>query len=296
MSSTSGQVPNQGVRISRLAEKHLRTKQSWSGKQRLSIALVAASLITEIPSDRFSLIGLSGAPGTGKSSLAHLICTLLNEFGTDSLVISLDDYYLSKQQRSKAAATHPLFAQRGVPGTHDWSRLVEDLDKIRSGEVKDLRLPRFDKMKDDRVPFEKFIRLTQPPRVVFLEGWLIGAPPQTSADLCQPVNQTEALQDSDGRWRKQVNETLARYHHDLDTRLDARWVMAVPGCAQVIDWRWQQEQESIRTGHQGYLNNRKAVSDFLDQFQRIAQHMCSTCRQWADIIINIDQQHQLSLN
>jgi D-glycerate 3-kinase len=283
MSSTSGQVPNQEDRISRLAEEHLRTKQSWSGEQRLSTAVVATSLITEIPSDRFCLIGLSGAPGTGKSSLAHLICTLLNDFGTDSMVISLDDYYLGKQQRSQAAETHPLFAQRGVPGTHDWSRLVEDLDKIRSGGVKDLRLPRFDKKKDDRVPMEKFIRLAQPPRVVILEGWLIGAPPQKSAALGEPVNQTEALQDSDGRWRKQVNEKLARYHHDLDTRLDARWFMAVPGWTQVIDWRWQQEQESFRTGHKGYLNSRKAVSDFLDQFQRIAQHMCSTCEQWADI-------------
>ena len=255
----------------------------------------AESLLREIPVDDFYMLGLSGAPGTGKTTLANTLKARLDTRGDVALVLSLDDYYLDQQQRKDLANIHPLFAQRGVPGTHDWDRLIGDLDKLADGEIGALRLPRFDKLQDDRQTVDLMLPMSDAPRVVILEGWLIGAPPQDFAALADPVNELEAVNDPDCRWRAAVNEWLARYHQDLGDRLDARWFMNAPSWDKVIDWRWQQEREAIRSGSPPHLESREAVAHFLGQYQRIASHMLETCDEWADVIIWIDQDHHLSM-
>lgn len=259
------------------------------------MAVVATTLLRTIPASGKFAIGLSGAPGCGKSTLARLLVELLTGRGDHAMVISLDDYYLGKHQRMLASETHPLFAQRGVPGTHDWRSLVSDIDHLKAGETELLQLPRFDKMRDDRISGQKSEEILTPPRVIILEGWLIGAPPQEPSDLEKPVNQLEIHRDSNNRWRQLVNTELTKYHHDLSTRLDALWFMSAPGWDHVIDWRWQQECEGMRSGQASYLETREAVSGFLSRFQRIAMHMRQTCTEWADIVIDIDQNHILKI-
>ena len=275
------------------ASRHLIAKTSWSEDQRRSTAAVVESLASSIPTGGFYLVGLSGAPGCGKSTLAGLLLERLAEYDVDGMVISLDDYYLGTQQRSRLAEHHPLFAQRGVPGTHDWEKLLGDLDHLKRGEIETLLLPRFDKMSDDRmaIPLEVPVR----PRVVILEGWVIGAPPQAVRDLEIPVNELEATHDPGGRWRARVNQHLAQYHHDLSRRLDATWFMSVPGWSSVVDWRWQQEQQNAGSERPGFLKSRDEVADFLDRFQRLAIHMLATAEEWADVIIDIDPDHILSI-
>ncbi len=260
------------------------------------MARVAVSLVDRIPERGFHAIGLSGAPGSGKSTLAKLISSLPDQSLSDTLVISLDNYYLGKNERKANAAIHRLFEQRGVPGTHDWQRLVADLDRIREGEVDGLRLPRFSKLDDDRCPEDESITVHSPPRVVILEGWMVGAPPQDQQALERPVNGMEAKLDRNQRWRRMVNENLARQHGDLANRLDSRWFMKTPGWSKVVDWRWQQEQENDLRRNDLYLGTRQEVAAFLDQFERIATHMRLTCEQWADVIINVDHKHHLSIN
>lgn len=272
-----------------LAEALLRESQDWSQAQRRGAAASAARLIRDIPNRSFSIVGLAGAPGSGKSALAGLVCGVLGRLGTHALVLSLDDYYLGRQQRAELAHTHPLFTQRGVPGTHDWAELIADLDNLREGLVERLCLPRFDKSRDDRCEDSEFRRLSARPQVVILEGWLIGAPPQDSEALIHPLNQMEAGRDPDRRWRRLVNDQLARYHRDLAPRLDRRWFLAVPGWQSVVAWRWQQEQELVAA--ERHLQTREDVARFLDQFQRIAVHMLATCGEWADVVIRLDDHH-----
>jgi len=295
MSSTPGQVPGRRGNLLRQTEVLLAHKRSWSEAQRRNMASTALTLLDRIPAQGFCLIGLSGAPGSGKSTLASLLSSLIQKDKPDALVISLDDYYLGKQQRIAKAGQHPLFKQRGVPGTHDWNQLMDDLDQICDGRIENLKLPVFSKTNDDRSP-EHSISIPSAPRVVILEGWLVGAPPQEETLLPIPVNQMEADLDEDCIWRRKVNENLARYHHDLKTRLDQCWFMKTPGWQQVIDWRWQQEKDRYDYQHDAFLNSREKVMSFLNQFQRIASHMNDTCRQWADVIINIDRQHRLHID
>ena len=256
---------------------------------------MASTLAGRIPGGTFQLLGCSGAPGSGKSTLAELVVHLLSLGGQHALRLSLDDYYLSRDERRKLARQqHALFAQRGVPGTHDWQRLIDDLDRLRSGDIGNLRLPIFDKSLDDQADQSRFRRLDIPPRIVILEGWFIGSAPQESWALNDPLNVFEAEQDADGRWRRLVNESLAQCHRDLAPRLDGCWFLAVPDWDSVIDWRWQQERETNMDGRRLHLQSRQAVRCFLDPFQRIALHMLSECEQWADPVIGIDHQHLMS--
>ena len=72
---------------------------------------------------------ISGAQGCGKTTLLKLINKNFNNFyNLSPLCISLDDYYLTKKQRSELSnKIHPLFITRGVPGTHDIEKLVKTI-------------------------------------------------------------------------------------------------------------------------------------------------------------------------
>lgn len=267
----------------------------WSQNQRNSARGVVKALLDSIPREDFFLAGLSGAPGCGKSTLAGILKDLLEETGTPAMVLSLDDYYMGKQQRKVLAGSHPLFAQRGVPGTHHWDELVDDIDRLKQGTTEGLHLPGFDKLRDDQAPTRARQAIAIPPRVVILEGWMIGSPPQGDAALLKPVNEFESIHDGNGEWRRVVNDHLARYDKDLRHRLDSRWFMSAPGWREVVDWRWQQEQEGVNDLNITHLANRQAVAGFLDPFQRIAMHMQATCEQWANVIIGIDKNHCLRI-
>lgn len=110
------------------------------------------------------IIGINGAQGSGKSTLAECLVHLLtHQYHQMALTLSLDDFYLTHQQRLDLAATvHPLLVTRGVPGTHDIDLALTTIDKLLS-ERKNIAIPRFDKEHDDRFPVEEWPVLRDAP-------------------------------------------------------------------------------------------------------------------------------------
>src|SRR5258706_2274764 len=96
------------------------------------------------------LVGLSGLPGSGKSTMAQALARVYRQRGIDTLVLGLDDFYLGKRERRRLAReVHPLFLTRGPAGTHDSSRLAAILAAIQSpSRFRPLQLPRFDRLRD----------------------------------------------------------------------------------------------------------------------------------------------------
>ena len=256
------------------------------------LAAILPRLLDRIDTDGKTAIGISGAPGSGKSTLARALVHYINRAGIPACLLSLDDYYLGRSQREQSAIDlHPLFRQRGAPGTHEFDHLLAAFDQIQSGKIKGLRLPVFDKSIDDRAPEHDWRSLEKAPRVIILEGWCVGVPPQKQTELDAPANELERVHDANGFWRLEVWKAWQQLYTALRNRLDQVWYIRVPDWNCVIDWRWQQEQEMALMN----LNSRIEVENFLGSFERIVNHMQDSYTQWADLVMEADRNHDISL-
>ncbi len=235
----------------------------------------------------FFTIGIGGAQGSGKSTVAELLALVLADvYGISAGVLSLDDFYKTKQERQRMAAEiHPLFSVRGAPGTHDMKLMNSVVDKLKAGEITEH--PRFDKANDDRCAEWETIR---PAAVLILEGWCWGALPQSEENLVTPVNDLERDRDTDCVWRRKVNEALKtnEYQHAFDN--DCRVFLAVPDMEAVYRWRLQQEQ-GLHTGSSKM--NETGIREFIMYYERITCSMLKDCPRNADVALQLNKAHQI---
>jgi D-glycerate 3-kinase len=234
------------------------------------------------------IAGICGAQGSGKSTLAlFLEQWLRREHGLKVAAVSLDDLYLTRAERERLAQTlHPLLRTRGVPGTHDVGlgmRLFDDLTSA-TGPV---ALPRFDKAIDDRSPAADWPKVEAPVDIVLFEGWCVGARPEDPVALESPVNELEALEDPDARWRRYVNDRLGDEYARLFARLDVLVLLRVPSFDKVLEWRGLQERKL--TGDA----NAEWVLRFTRHFERLTRHVLATMPGYADVVIDVDDRHRL---
>lgn len=236
------------------------------------------------------IIGISGSQGSGKSTLCRVLEVLLREsHGLDVATLSLDDLYLTRAERAGLARTvHPLFATRGVPGTHDVALGMAVLDAVREGQT-GLTLPRFDKARDDRMPEAQWQRLSEPLDVLLFEGWCMGARPQAEEDLAVPVNALEADEDAAGIWRRRVNAALDGPYRALFEAPDCMIMLAAPGFEVVLGWRQLQEAKlRERTG--GGISEAQ-VERFVMHYERITRHLLADLPPRADVLVALGEDH-----
>ena len=236
-----------------------------------------------------AIVGITGAQGTGKSTLANLLVTELLAQGIRCAAVSLDDYYLTRQARQQLAGTvHPLLAQRGVPGTHDIGRALSDARQVLAGAA--VALPRFDKALDDSLPDRPAAQLD----LLIVEGWCLGLAAEAESGLVSPVNQLEATEDSSGAWRRYVNQQLAAsYQPYFDLLQPLIWLKA-PDWDSVCRWRAKQEQQLWQ--QRGTGMTAEQLARFMLPFQRLTQlsYQQLPARANYTIVLNQAQQPQLS--
>lgn len=241
------------------------------------------------------MVGLCGAQGSGKSTLAAALKEHFEADGLRVAMLSLDDLYLSRMERARLAPrVHPLFATRGVPGTHDVALGIDLIDRIRTGSP--VTLPRFDKAQDEPAPTGS----VAPANVdlVLFEGWCVGARPQADAPLAAPVNALERDEDRKGIWRKHVNAALAGPYAELFARIDRLVLLAAPGFEVVRGWRGQQEQdlrERISRGETegGRVMDEAALDRFVQFYERLTRHILTEMPSYADLVLHLDPARRL---
>jgi len=242
--------------------------------------------------EALTLLAISGAQGTGKSTFAKLLAIVLERvFEKASLVMSLDDFYYGRADREWLAShVHPMLRVRGVPGTHDVALLrqvISDLKARRATEV-----PVFNKATDDRDA--GFPVMGQDLDVLIIEGWCWGALPQAAPDLVQPVNTLEAEHDPDGTWRRYVNDQLANAGYQAVFRqADTCFFLAVPDFETVVEWRWQQEQRLAAQSAGHAIMDRDQVGVFVMYFERITRQMLKDMPDRANLTIYLDKTHRV---
>lgn len=223
-------------------------------------------------------VGLAGAQGSGKSTMAPRLSAELAGEGLRTALLALDDFYLTRAERRHLARTvHPLLATRGVPGTHDIGLLTDALIALLAGRT--TRVPRFDKSSDDRAAEDR--QLDGPFDVVLLEGWCIGARLQPAEALAAPVNQLEREEDADGAWRRWVNRRLATDYAALFDRLDLRVFLRAPSFEVVLGWRAEQERELGAGGMSA-----PELERFIAHYERVTRWMLADAP--ADLVIDLD--------
>ena len=238
-------------------------------------------------------IAINGSQGSGKTTLCDYLASYLQErYALSCAVLSLDDFYLTAPQRRQLALEiHPLFATRGVPGTHDMGLLGRTLDALAAGEP--LAIPRFDKAADDRVVESQWSQIDQPVQVVLLEGWCMGAMPQPVEELVNPVNTLEEEEDPDGRWRNYVNGVLSEKFSPLYRRMD-EWVMLQAPSFDCV-YRWRLEQEHKLAGQrrgEGVMNDTQ-VARFIQHYQRITEHCLGRLPTRVNHLFRLDEHRQI---
>lgn len=235
------------------------------------------------------VVGISGAQGSGKSTLTAHLAQRLGASGRRVAALSLDDLYKTRAERQTMARTvHPLFATRGVPGTHDIALGLETIAALERGEASPL--PRFDKGADDRVPRADWPHAPADTQVLLLEGWCVGAVPQT--DLSAPVNALEAEEDPQGRWRSHVNAALAGEYQHLFARIDLLVLLAAPGWDVVAQWREQQEAELRQRGGAAVMNPAQ-VSRFIQHYERLTRWILEEMPIRADLTVQLGESREV---
>lgn len=259
---------------------------------------LAAELVThQKKAQRSITVGINGAQGSGKTTLASFLVFLFQQhFNLNAVSLSLDDFYLTRQQRQQQAARiHPLLETRGVPGTHDVALACQTLDSLQNGLIPVL-IPRFDKATDDRLPEKDWTTVTQPPDIVVMEGWCLDIGPQDDEALQTPMNTLEAEEDADGKWRRYVNHQLETTYPALFDRLDITVMLKAPSFDYVFDWRLQQEkalQQARIKDHAPGVMDEKQLARFIQFYQRLTEHGLKTLPARADFCYQLDAHRQI---
>ncbi|MGB3795318.1 MAG: P-loop NTPase fold protein [Alteraurantiacibacter sp.] len=245
-----------------------------------------ATRIARLPASRAPLvIGINGAQGSGKSTLCKFLEVLLARRQVRAITLSLDDLYLTRaERRTLAKEVHPLFATRGVPGTHAVSLGLGIIEDMLAGRA--LELPRFDKATDDRAA--NGTTVTGPVDVLLLEGWCVGARPQDAAALAAPLNALERDEDADGTWRKLVNHWLTEDYARLFDQIDLLVMLKVENFDAVRRNRALQE-EKLRAAnpHATETMDDAALERFCSHYERLTRHMLDEIPSRADVVIPI---------
>lgn len=229
---------------------------------------------------------VAGLQGTGKSTLAAQLVAGARRRGVHAVALSIDDFYLGRRERlALGRRVHPLCATRGPPGTHDVPLACDVLDALAARAP--VRLPRFDKISDRRLPPSRWPLARDVDLVVF-EGWCLRVPPQAPAALLAPLNRLEREEDAGGAWRRWVNDALAHDYAPLWARLPRLLFLQAPGFEVVPAWRWQQECTLQAANPGRRAMTRAQVERFVLFFERVSRQALRTLPAIADELFTLD--------
>jgi D-glycerate 3-kinase len=191
------------------------------------------------------LVGLSAPQGAGKTTLAREFCQLASEDGLHAISISIDDFYLKRQEQIDLARRHsnnPYLQRRGYPGTHDIDLGTRVLKALKTlGERGCVALPSYDRsasagMGDRRTQADWPI-VHAPLDLAILEGWMLGFTSVEPDTLPNPHLRV-------------INEYLRQYAVWL-SYLDAFVWLEPVDPRFVLDWRVEAEERSRAKGNAG---------------------------------------------
>lgn len=243
------------------------------------------------------LLGINGAQGSGKSTLSSLlVCLCKDVYDLNAVCMSLDDFYLTKDERlALSKEVHPLLQTRGVPGTHDIGLLQQTLKNLKANQA--CKIPVFAKDIDDRAPKDNWQSVHESPDLIILEGWCVGIPGQTEKELVTAVNSLEHNHDEDGVWRHYANQKLCDEYQNVFSQFDYLIMLKAPSFHQIFAWRCEQEHKmqakNIAAGLPAGGMSDNQIDAFIQHYQRITEHGLTHLPALCDEVFELNQQRSI---
>ena len=236
------------------------------------------------------IIGFSGLPGSGKSTLGIWINNVAKDLNLDIRVISLDDYYLPGKEMDIAMSGNPWNVPRGLPGSHSIDLLNQSFDNfLKTGFIK---CPTFDKSlrdgKGDRSGWCEFKA-----SVLVLEGWFVGCEPISNLMEIDYISEDKfnlSLNKLEKNFRVSIQKSLSDYN-PIWRKFDKVWHLKSSHFNNIILWKTEQEKELIRLKGSGLKDKR--LTDFIRMIQAsIPQQSLLSIN--SDTTIQINQERKIN--
>ncbi|MCK5493238.1 MAG: hypothetical protein KAJ14_09025, partial [Candidatus Omnitrophica bacterium] len=256
------------------------------------------------------ILGLNGAQGSGKTTMNEFLRVILGKgYGKNAAGFSIDDIYKTYEDReAMGKEVHPLFAIRGVVGTHEVKLGVNILEELKgSREDSEVGIPQFDKTlkesKGDRIPKEEWSIVKGKVDIVIFEGWCVGVRAQGDEKLKEAINRLEREEDAEGVWRRRINEEIKDGYAGLFAMLDSLVMIKIPGIQTVFRNREEQERKA-REGIEekksrgedieglGAMSEEEVIR-FVNFFERLTVHMLEEMPERADLVFEMGEGHRI---
>ena len=241
-------------------------------------------------------LGLSGGQGSGKTTIAGILKIILRKFFKRKVyTISIDDFYKTLNERNKMSQKiHPLFKTRGVPGTHDINLIRKFFAFIKRKKFKKFKTPKFDKSIDDRVKKEYWTSIKKRPEIIILEGWCVGAKPQSNSLIKNSINILEKNEDKNLAWRNYVNKKLKNEYKNFFSMIDHLIFIKVPNFNMVLKWRLLQERKLKKKSYlKKKIMSHAQIKRFVMFYERITLQMIKDLNKYASMVILLKKNHEI---
>ena len=155
-------------------------------------------------------------------------------------------------------------------------------------------MPKFEKAEDNRLKKKYWFKVKQKPEIVILEGWCVGAKPQSNILIKRPINILEKYEDQNLKWRKYVNEKLKKEYKNLFAMIDHFIFMKIPNFKMVFKWRLLQEKKLKKKSHlKKKIMTYKEIKRFIMFYERITLQMLKDLSKSASIVMLLKKNHEI---
>tara|TARA_B000000609_G_scaffold145694_1_gene127279 strand:+ start:50 stop:910 length:861 start_codon:yes stop_codon:yes gene_type:complete len=250
-------------------------------------------IINYICSSKSKKFLFGGSQGIGKSSFINIISKTIEKFYDKKiLLLSLDNYYLSKKQRLLLSKKiHKLLVTRGVPGTHDIKKLVKNVKQFNQ-EKYPITTPQFDKLIDDKIKLNKTIKTKCD--ILFLEGWCCGSSEIPKKFLYKNINNLEKINDPKNQWRNFYNKKLKIEYKKLFKLFDELIFLKTSSFDNVYKWRLKQEKTNQSKNKKLKRMSANEIKVFVQHYEKITKWMIKDLNKKAQIVIQFEKNHKIS--
>lgn len=202
--------------------------------------------------DRAMVLGVCAPQGAGKSTLTARLVSLLAERSLRAATVSIDDFYLRRDEQLALSRAHPgnrYLEVRGYPGTHDinlGARVIDALVHAKEGER--VLVPSYDKGAfggaGDRAPESKWSSVEGPLDVVLFEGWMLAFEPTQSSDVIEDsaLATCNELLRGYAPWRARVDHWLVMEGREVEYVIE--WRVDAERARRAIDGRAMSDEEA----------------------------------------------------